>query len=42
MANGGLEAAECYVRRDFGGGKGVVLGILNAWKGQGRQGGSGF
>ena len=41
-ANGFLEAAEFNVRRDFGGGKGAALGIHQAWRGKGRQGGSGL
>ena len=30
--NGGQKAAECYVQRDFGGGKGAVLEIFQAWR----------
>ena len=37
-ANGGLEAAECDVRRYFGGGKGAALEIQQVWRGQRRQG----
>ena len=38
--NSGSEAAECNVRRDFGGGKGAALRIRQAWREQGRRGGS--
>ena len=31
VSNGGQKSAECYVKRDFGGGKGAVLGIWQAW-----------
>ena len=37
VANGGPEAAECDVRRDFGGDKGAALGTRQTWKRQGRQ-----
>ena len=40
--NGGSETAEGYVRRDFGGGKGKAMGILQAWQEQGRGRGSRF
>ena len=29
--NGGSEASECDIRRDFGGGKGMEMGIRKAW-----------
>ena len=32
-ANGGQEAAECYVKRDFVGSKGVALEIWQTWWG---------
>ena len=34
-SNGVQEAAECYIKRDFGGGKGAVLEIRQAWRGGG-------
>ena len=34
-ANGGQKPAECYVRRNFGGGKGVALKIWQEWRGGG-------
>ena len=37
-ANGGQEAAECYVQRDFVSGKGATLEIRQAWRGRRRQG----
>ena len=40
--NGDEETADCYVRRYFGGGKGVALEIRQAWQGQRRQGSSRF
>ena len=40
-ANDGQEAAECYVKRDLGDGKGEELEIQQVWQGQGRQGSSG-
>ena len=36
------EAAECNVRKSFGNGKDVALGIRQAWQGRGMQGGRGF
>ena len=41
LAKGGSEASGCDFRRYFGGGKGAALGIWQAWKGRGMQGGSG-
>ena len=41
MANDYQEAAECYVKREYGGGKGAGLEIRLAWRGQRRQGSSG-
>ena len=38
--NGGLEAAEGYVRIYFGDGKGAATGIRQVWQGRGRRGGS--
>ena len=40
VANNGSEAAECDVRRDFGGGKVVALEIQKAWRGPWVQGGN--
>ena len=37
-AIGGQKAAECYVKRDFGGGKGAELEIRQAWRERRRQG----
>ena len=34
-ANIGHKAAECYIKRDFGGGKGAALEIRKAWRGRG-------
>ena len=36
--NGGQKAAECYIKIDFGGGKGAALEIWQAWRGRRRQG----
>ena len=33
-ANGGQKAAELYVKRYFGGGKGVALEIRKVWRGR--------
>ena len=38
--NGGLEAAEFKVRRDFCGDKGAATRIWQVWQGIGRRGGS--
>ena len=38
--NGSLEAAECDVKRYFGGNKGAALEIRQAWRVKGRQGSS--
>ena len=40
-SNGDQEAAELYVKRYFGGGKGAALEIRQAWQGRRRQGSSG-
>ena len=39
--NSGQEAADFYVKRDFGGGKGAALEIRQVWWGRGIQGSSG-
>ena len=36
-SNGGQKAAECYVKRNFGGGKGEALEIRQEWQGRIRQ-----
>ena len=38
VSNGGQEAAECYVQRDFVSGKGSALETWQAWQGRRRQG----
>ena len=35
--NGGQKADECYVKRDFDGGKGAALEIWQAWQGRRRR-----
>ena len=34
--NGGQKASECYLKRDFGNGKGTALEIRKAWRGRRR------
>ena len=38
VSNGGQEGAECYIKRDYGGGKGATLEIYKVWRERNREG----